>query len=209
LQADVSVMVQKSIEAIRILGGHPALDLINTVDARRDRWGPDALASYGDLMTWAARTALLTEAEAADLRALAQGAPEAAQRALRRALAGRELLYAVFIAEARETVLDQADADRLAAIASIAAEQRRFHWEDGHFEWRWRREDLDTVLNRVLFAATALLTNPERRRVRECTARNCGWLFLDSSKSGSRRWCSEAGCGIRERVRRARAKPVA
>jgi predicted RNA-binding Zn ribbon-like protein len=30
-------------------------------------------------------------------------------------------------------------------------------------------------------------------RVKECP--NCGWLFLDTTKNGKRRWCSMEDCG--------------
>ncbi|MCV4932572.1 CGNR zinc finger domain-containing protein, partial [Escherichia coli] len=42
-------------------------------------------------------------------------------------------------------------------------------------------------------------------RIRECPGRNCGWLFLDTSRNGQRRWCSEAECGTPARVARHRA----
>ncbi|MBZ9993133.1 CGNR zinc finger domain-containing protein [Mesorhizobium sp. BH1-1-4] len=46
----------------------------------------------------------------------------------------------------------------------------------------------------------------DRRRVRECKGRQCGWLFLDTSRGGRRRWCSDETCGTRSRVTRFRAK---
>jgi predicted RNA-binding Zn ribbon-like protein len=49
----------------------------------------------------------------------------------------------------------------------------------------------------------ALLTAPELQRVRACPGLgDCGWLFLDTSKSGRRRWCSMEGCGSRAKMRR-------
>ncbi len=45
-----------------------------------------------------------------------------------------------------------------------------------------------------------------RRAVRECLGVNCGWLFLDRSRGGRRRWCSDETCGTRSRVERFRAR---
>jgi predicted RNA-binding Zn ribbon-like protein len=42
--------------------------------------------------------------------------------------------------------------------------------------------------------------------VRECLGPNCGWLFIDTSRGGQRRWCSDRSCGTHARVRRFRAK---
>ena len=47
-------MQARSIANMRIVGGHPALDLVNTVGSRRGRIGADYLATYGDLLLWAA-----------------------------------------------------------------------------------------------------------------------------------------------------------
>ncbi|WP_420820664.1 CGNR zinc finger domain-containing protein [Rhizobium tubonense] len=34
--------------------------------------------------------------------------------------------------------------------------------------------------------------------MRACQGRNCGWLFLDQSCGGPRRWCSDKTCGSHE-----------
>ena len=36
--------------------------------------------------------------------------------------------------------------------------------------------------------------------------RGCGWLFLDTSRNQSRRWCSMKSCGNRAKVRRHRSR---
>jgi len=44
-------------------------------------------------------------------------------------------------------------------------------------------------------------------RVRQCPGANdCGWLFYDTSRNGSRRWCSMEGCGSRVKMRQQYAK---
>nr|QZD57827.1 CGNR zinc finger domain-containing protein [Glycomyces sp. TRM65418] len=52
-----------------------------------------------------------------------------------------------------------------------------------------------------LSAVQALFTLP-RGRIRACA--RCGWLFLDSSRGGRRRWCSMGTCGNREKASRHR-----
>jgi hypothetical protein len=44
----------------------------------------------------------------------------------------------------------------------------------------------------------------QRDRLRLCDNPVCRLVFLDGSKSGTRRWCDDAGCGNRQRVRRYR-----
>ena len=46
----------------------------------------------------------------------------------------------------------------------------------------------------------------ERPRLRACGNRRCGWLFVDRSAGGRRRWCDPSACGNRMKVRRFRAR---
>lgn len=43
-------------------------------------------------------------------------------------------------------------------------------------------------------------------RIRECSAEDCGLVYLDTSRSGTRRWCSMQRCGNRAKVRAHRAR---
>lgn len=63
-------------------------------------------------------------------------------------------------------------------------------------------------IHRLALAAMDLLADLPPDRLRRCAADGCGWLFLDSSKSGRRRWCSMSDCGNQTKQRRFRTKPV-
>jgi predicted RNA-binding Zn ribbon-like protein len=55
----------------------------------------------------------------------------------------------------------------------------------------------------VVHSAAELLTSPHLDRVRQCADdRGCGFLFFDTSRNGSRRWCSMESCGNRAKARR-------
>jgi predicted RNA-binding Zn ribbon-like protein len=45
-------------------------------------------------------------------------------------------------------------------------------------------------------------------RVRECAGEDCGALFLDTSRPGTRRWCSMDTCGNRAKKSTFRGKAV-
>jgi predicted RNA-binding Zn ribbon-like protein len=53
-------------------------------------------------------------------------------------------------------------------------------------------------------AAVDLLLNADLGRLRVCPVEEggCGWLFLDHSRNGSRRWCAMADCGSQAKARR-------
>lgn len=53
--------------------------------------------------------------------------------------------------------------------------------------------------------AIEVFGTPHAERVRECAADDCALMFLDTSRPGSRRWCSMRACGNRVKVARHRA----
>ena len=74
----------------------------------------------------------------------------------------------------------------------------------GRFEWSWPGAplDLDRVSWWVARSAAELLTSPNLTFVRECASYDCGWLFMDTTKNRSRRWCNMSTCGNRAKGRR-------
>jgi predicted RNA-binding Zn ribbon-like protein len=70
--------------------------------------------------------------------------------------------------------------------------------------WAWMTHAaaLDCMLWPVVVSAASLLTSQEAGRVKECVGRACAWLFLDTTKNRSRRYCRAEGCGNRARARR-------
>jgi predicted RNA-binding Zn ribbon-like protein len=55
-------------------------------------------------------------------------------------------------------------------------------------------------------SAAGLLTSAAMEHVRACSSPTCRWLFLDTSKNHSRRWCDMKLCGNRMKARRFQAR---
>jgi predicted RNA-binding Zn ribbon-like protein len=74
----------------------------------------------------------------------------------------------------------------------------------------WEADNPPAALDRVLWpvvrSAADLLTSPELERVGQCRGEECGWLFLDISRSRRRQWCHMADCGNLAKVRRFRQR---
>jgi predicted RNA-binding Zn ribbon-like protein len=196
----------RSVSTLHIVGGHPGLDLANTVDSRRNQGGPDVLAAYGDLLEWAERVGLLGAEAAAKLRRCADVAPGEAEAALARTKRLREAIYRVFSALAAGGEPPASDLGLIEDQARRALTSRRLVRTEAGYGWVWPEEEFDTLARRLAHEATELLTAPRLGRVKECSGRGCGWLFLDTSRNGLRRWCSEEDCGTPARVARHRSK---
>ena len=74
--------------------------------------------------------------------------------------------------------------------------------------WSWNLEParLDSVLRPVVWAAARLLASPDAARIGVCAGPECGWVFVDYSRNGLRRWCDMQSCGTRAKSRRRAAR---
>ena len=58
------------------------------------------------------------------------------------------------------------------------------------------------VLQPIALSTARIVTEANPTRIRQCASSNCMYWFLDTSKSGRRRWCSMSRCGNRAKVAR-------
>ncbi len=191
------------MDGLNLLGGRACLDFVNTVDPRDADDSHEYLTSYDTLVAWGVRAELIAADEAKRLRRAARDRPADTTVALQWALALRETMYRVFAAVARGTAVGGDDLAPLnAAIAATMAHARLIPGA-GSFTWGWDGDAgaLDSLLWSVVRSAGEILTEGDVHRVRECAGERCGWLFLDTSKNGSRRWCSMDSCGNRAKAR--------
>jgi predicted RNA-binding Zn ribbon-like protein len=66
----------------------------------------------------------------------------------------------------------------------------------------------DWILAQTALSFADRLAAGDRARVKICRNADCRWVFYDTTKAKSRRWCSDKVCGNRDRVRRARAQAL-
>lgn len=219
----MSAPARYDVRTLHLLGGNLSLDFVNTVVWRLGPEIDDTLRTYDDLLAFAERTGTLSAADVAALAKRAEANPAAAERALATARELREAIYRVFVGhddgqERRDDDLEtivkivRQSGTQLLLVPPRADEPAGHRHEDGTYRWDWPPVeslaaplDDDAILARPLWdvatAAANLLTLGPLERVRQCSGRHCGWLFLDTTKNGRRRWCDSAVCGNRARVR--------
>jgi predicted RNA-binding Zn ribbon-like protein len=187
-----------------LIGGRLCLDFANTVDWRRRAEPEELLSDYFGLVGWNVRAGTLPPGEARRLAAAARKHPRVAAAAFAKALVLREAFYRAALAHAHGETPPELDLAQVVRSYAEAVEKARLSDDATSYEWSFDESagELDRPWWPVAVSAVELLTSPELARVRECEGRGCGWLFLDESRSRTRRWCSAAGCGNRERVRR-------
>jgi predicted RNA-binding Zn ribbon-like protein len=214
---------QRDVGELDLIGGDPALDFANTLGGARDGpWDDEWLPAYADLLAWGRHTGLLDEPAAGALAKRAAAEPGEAAAAHAEAIELREAIHAVVAALARG---EHAPAAALATIATAhraalehagfaaapggaaraPAQSAATSAAEGALQWTWDdAADLRRPLWPVALAAVDLLRSPRTARLKLC--RHCRWVFLDTSRNRSRRWCSMAHCGTDAKVRQLRAR---
>ena len=184
-------------------GNHLCLDFTNTVNDRSTS-PRELLNSYSDLLLWSQEAQLLTEDEVRRLREEAKRREKDAGVVLQRAIDLREALYRIFLAVAggsspAESELSTFNTEFSEAMcrACIVPAKDSFT-----LDWTDKEKALDRMLWTIARSAADLLTSNGLEDVRVCAADDCGWLFLDTSKNHSRRWCDMKSCGNRAKVRK-------
>jgi predicted RNA-binding Zn ribbon-like protein len=197
-----------------LVGGHPALDLVNTVDRGDPAPGAvphDHLVDAAALLIWAGRVGLVQDHEAEAVADAWRRDPATASAAL---AATRELREAVheLVGAATGTVA-------IGAAAQAAALDRlhsRWTAALGRSTLALDLRDAPVVRvevgmvpgllvpDRVAEAGLDLLRSGDLAAVKRCPVEDggCGWMFLDRSRNRSRRWCRMADCGTAVKARR-------
>lgn len=184
------------------VGGHPALDLVNTVSHRRDSaLAVDRMDRAEKIVSWCTYQGLLSDRDAGTLGRLCQARDiEAALVASVAELRGAaaEIFDAVALQEelpsaALAQVLS-ASADARVALVDIPGDYRDAS------QLLMREISTEAVVALMALLVLDAVFRLPKERVRACS--RCGWLFCDSSKGGRRRWCSMKACGNREKVSR-------
>lgn len=187
------------------VGGRLCLDFINTVDPRRTGEGRDYLESYADVLDWFEMVDARLPRSISWLRKRAKVAAQEASGAHRHVVAMREATFALLNASRVGGGVRPSDLAKLNhALGESIGHRVLAAAERGGVREEWRSSDsLAQVLWPVAIDAWDLLTEPELTLVRQCPldAGGCGWLFLDASRAGNRRWCDMRTCGNRAKAR--------
>jgi predicted RNA-binding Zn ribbon-like protein len=157
----------------------------------------DRLVDYPRLLEWAGGAGMIDRSARARLLEIARGQPLAARSAYAHARWARWVVQRLFASVALGTPSSPAlddfnrlvrDAGRHLRLAYTGRDAGRVVWKPD------RSDDLDIVLWGIARAATKLLES-EASQLRICAGPDCGWLFVDRSRNGLRRWCEMQTCG--------------
>jgi len=181
-----------------------SLDFANTVDWRNGPNRHDKLETFSSLLSWGVKKGVLSDGEASSLAKEARE-EHAEESAFRRALELREAVYRIFSAVAHDDHPDEGDLRALNKVLSDYPASSTVVRSGSEYGLRWApdKRTEGRILWPIAKSAADLLTSDQLGRVTECANEDegCGWVFLDKTRSRTRRWCSMDGCGNRAKAR--------
>jgi predicted RNA-binding Zn ribbon-like protein len=185
----------------QLVAGHPAVDLVNTLDWRfRENAPEELLKSYDDLLRFSQEAGVLTAKQTRQARRAAS--PRALKRCIELREAIAEILYARL--DGRDPLA--VSLKTLERSIQAARIQQQLIRRQAGFQWEWGGNRAELPLWALSMSASDLLFSEAVERVRACCNPGCRWLFLDTSKNHSRRWCDMKLCGNRMKARRFKAQ---
>ena len=185
----------------KLLGGAPCLDFANTVDWRKGEPQEKLNDAHG-LLNWALQAGIISGAEAARLHEAALGDPGETQKTLDRAIRLREAIHGLFLAAAEHRSPNTEDLNLFNDELAQALTHTALTGDSAGYTLGFKEGSIERILWTLAHSAAQLLASPSLTRVKECGDPHCGWLFLDTSRNGTRRWCSMEDCGNRNKARR-------
>jgi predicted RNA-binding Zn ribbon-like protein len=100
-----------------------------------------------------------------------------------------------------------ADLGSVGRFFAVAVTRGRLQASDTGLRWTWptlSQVDLEAPLWPIAVSAVDLLDKTPLDLLGRC--HYCRWLFLDTSRNRTRRWCSMNACGGTDKMRRHRAR---
>jgi predicted RNA-binding Zn ribbon-like protein len=179
--------------------GRLCLDFIRTLRYRRSVDATEELAALADLADWVA--------QCGPCDAVSHAMPPSADIADARDL--REAIYELIEAARGPGGIGSCGRTATELINRMAAHPIPTPSLAPPGGLHWHADDpVTATLALIARDALDLATSPEIHRVHECASPTCGALFSDSSRPGTRRWCSMEICGNRAKKETLRSRAM-
>lgn len=193
----------RNIENLTIDSSVLCCNFVNTVSSWKGEKKYDYLNCYEDFVAWCVKLKVSDFGTLDLLQQLAATQPEETLAAFDRIKEIRGLLREFLLAivhDNRDEQINLLPAINLLLLDAVSR-QRLFYLEEkftiGQVD---EPGDLMTPVWKVVYSLAPLLTEQEITRIKECP--NCGWVFLDQTKNGTRKWCNPRYCGSADKMMR-------
>lgn len=178
------------------LGNQPALDFLNT-RPRINEDDVELIPDFAALLRWFRASGLVTPAAAGKLERQWAGSARA-KKAVEDLRALRERLRREVVAREHGGAVHASLIPQLNRLMAEHPVRSRLRSDGRAMQLYWEFRQPEDLPGPIAYYAALLFTSADRARVRKCD--ECVLHFLDTSKKGTRRWCSMQLCGNRKKV---------
>lgn len=194
---------ERSIATLTIDSTVLCCNFVNTVSSWEIKSHYDYLNQYQDFLDWCRKLQLCTEEQIRLMETIAAGQPAEAIRVLERIREIRLLMQGFISSIARQ---DMEKTNFLLPAVNLllieAASRQRLLFRERNFTMEQMDVpgDLMSPVWQTIQSLGQLLINHDIHRIKECP--KCGWVFLDETKNGRRKWCNPQYCGSTDKMMR-------
>jgi predicted RNA-binding Zn ribbon-like protein len=188
----------------QLVAAHPCLDFANSLDNRGSSNEIELIPTYAHLAQFAKQCGVFARDQMREVESLMRSFPQVADLQPVTAIKLREIIFTIFSGVAHGNAPLAATLEQFNEFVKTAAGHRALIAAENGFRWRWvdYKQEFKVLWFPFALAAADLLASDDLRYVRQCASSTCDWLFLDKSKSHSRRWCDMKVCGNRTKARK-------
>ncbi len=193
-------------DSLFFAGGLYGVDFCNTFDHRHDPPEYDFFPDRDALLEWGRAQGTLPKR--------IRTTPPSAGTSMSRVRTVRLLIFHLLLPFARSSTPSKSDVSAFNELYQETFKKIRLASTGVGYVLACQTVDpVDWILCEAVRSVADLLLSNRQNRIRECEG--CGWLFFDSTRNHSRRWCTMKICGNRakahrhyQRIRRAEITPA-
>ncbi len=174
-------------------GGLTCIDFCNTYDHLHTPPAFDFFPDRAAALQWGQAAGILPP----DLRDI----PKAGGQSLPRLVKARELIFRLLAPFTHSASPAETDLELFNTLyQQISGGLKVVLAKDGYALICCSDDPLEKILCEAVCSTADLLLSNRLERVKQC--QECGWLFYDSTRNQSRRWCDMKICGNKAKARR-------
>ena len=183
----------------KLVGGRPSLDLVNTVSWKGTDREHDWFDRATNVTRWGVAVGLIDDRVRRRLDRAISSEPMAWSSQLDAVRDIRETLRVAISPLAHGGVPAREAVAGLNGLLARVCGRRRL---DPHtLRWSWvEPTDLVELMGPLIWDAAEVVAGTDRARLGHCPS--CDWLFHDTTRNRSRRWCDMGDCGSRDKALR-------
>ncbi len=186
----------------KVIGGALCFDFSNTISYRNRPKPHEWLDTIENFEAWCQIVKVLNSSEAELLRKEMDQNIDKASTKITFLKEFRDVIYRLFSSIVDNESPKNEDLKFLNELTKQRIGRREIKFDDGRFIFSHDNSlsFFERVVHEIYNATIHGLTQMDIKRIKKCTS--CEWLFYDTSKNLSRKWCVMEDCGNRDKVNR-------